>query len=329
MGRYVPPDVEGTTSGNRLHKKHPLGSRASKPGSLTVRFELPFPIWCSTCPKPTIIGQGVRFNASKRRVGAYHTTSIWAFRFRHVDCGGDIEIRTDPKNTAYVVVEGAVRRDTGEDVAREGDSVVLTDQEREVLRRNAFAKLEKTIEDREQLRNATERIEDLEEASARHWDDPYTQNQRLRRAFRAGRKERERDAAATENLQDRMSLAIDLVPSTAEDSLRASLVDFGAETTLDRALTRPLFQAAETPPKGTSRLKADREAARRKDMLVSEFIGNTRAAKDPFLNDTRGETKASVRLPGVRRKRPAQDDPKPRPEIVQTTARTLVSYDSE
>ncbi|POR38629.1 Protein saf4, partial [Tolypocladium paradoxum] len=96
MGRYVPPDLEGTTTGNKLHNKRP----ASTP---TVRFEMPFAVWCASCPKPTLIGQGVRFNAEKRRAGAYHTTPIWSFRMRHADCGGALEIRTDPRNTAYVV----------------------------------------------------------------------------------------------------------------------------------------------------------------------------------------------------------------------------------
>ncbi|KFY09562.1 hypothetical protein V492_05445, partial [Pseudogymnoascus sp. VKM F-4246] len=139
MGRYVPPDQEGVLSGNALQKKHPLGSRASKShlGILTVRFEMPFPIWCTTCPKPTVIGQGVRFNAQKRKVGMYHSTPIWAFGLKHVACGGEIEIRTDPRNTAYVVAAGARKRDTGDDVVREGDVVVLSEREREERRENA------------------------------------------------------------------------------------------------------------------------------------------------------------------------------------------------
>ncbi|KAH6980004.1 CWC16 protein [Fusarium venenatum] len=313
MGRYVPPDVEGTISANALHKKHPLGARASKPGSLTVRFELPYAVWCSTCPKPTIIGQGVRFNAEKRRVGSYFSTPIWSFKLKHVECGGEIEIRTDPKNTAYVVVAGGAKRDTGEDVPREGDNVIMTDQEREALRKNAFASLEKTIEDREQLKNATLRIDELLEASAKHWDDPYTQNQKLRKAFRVGRKEREHDAAATEDLQDRMSLGIDIVPGTEDDARRAALVDFGSvEDGRDRALSKPLFKTEENKKKfgdskSGSKLKADKEVSKRKETFVSELMGNTRAAKDPFLNDGRIETKGPARLPGVKRKRPAQE----------------------
>ncbi|KAM0562840.1 hypothetical protein ACHAPJ_001680 [Fusarium lateritium] len=343
MGRYVPPDVEGTTSGNRLHGKHALGARASKPGSLTVRFELPFAVWCNTCPKPTIIGQGVRFNAAKRRVGSYFSTPIWSFRFRHVECGGDIEIRTDPKNTAYVVVEGGAKRDTGEDTPREGDTVILTDQEREALRKNAFASLEKTIEDREQLKRATLRIDDLAEASAKQWNDPYTQNQKLRKAFRQGRKERERATAATEDLQDRMSLGIDIVPGTEEDARRAALVDFGSmdDSDRDRALSKPLFHTESKKKlvnsKSGSKLKADKEASKRKETLVSKLMGNTRAAKDPFLMDTRHETKGPSRLPGVKRKRPTQEpesqEPEP-PSKAQAPAPMpapagLVDYDSD
>ncbi|KAJ0295257.1 hypothetical protein COL922a_014075, partial [Colletotrichum nupharicola] len=98
MGRYVPPDLEGTTTGNALHSKHPLGSRARHLQT-----------------KGALIG--VRFNAEKKKVGNYHSTPIYSFRFKHSVCGGWIEIRTDPKNTAYVVTEGGRRRDYGVDEA--------------------------------------------------------------------------------------------------------------------------------------------------------------------------------------------------------------------
>ena len=282
MGRYVPPDVEGTTTGNRLHNKRP----SSTP---TVRFEMPFAVWCASCPKPTIIGQGVRFNAEKRRVGAYHTTPIWSFRIRHTECGGALEIQTDPRNTAYRVVSGGAKRDTGEERPRDGDTVLLTDAEREALRKNAFASLEKTIEDREQLRRATERIEDLVEASARHWDDPYAQNQRLRKAFRAGRKERERDSAAADELRDRMSLGIDLLPATEDDARRAALVDFGpADESSEKALSKPLFGVAKKEScRPAGKLNAEKVASKQRESLASELMTNTRAAQDPFLPEAR------------------------------------------
>ncbi|KAI0103980.1 hypothetical protein GGR51DRAFT_238004 [Nemania sp. FL0031] len=326
MGRYVPPDVEGTISGNALNKKHALGARASKlrtEGILTVRFEMPFGVWCGTCPKPTIIGQGVRFNAEKKKVGAYYSTPIWSFRMRHADCGGVIEIRTDPANAEYVVVEGGTRRDTGDD---KDDSLVssqaligglVTEKEKEALRNDAFARLEKTIEDRGVLIERSHRIAELEDANQRAWEDPYAQNRRLRAVFRAGRKSREKEAASTEELQDRMSLGIDLLPATEEDARRAALVDFGVAAALggseiddsgtdsisrikDAALTKPLFESsiistASTntdgrlansklgEKNGKNRLKSEIKASQTRESLASTITRNTRATQDPFL----------------------------------------------
>ncbi|KAL7924154.1 CWC16 protein [Trichoderma austrokoningii] len=321
MGRYVPPDLEGTTSGNKLNNKHALGHRASKlasHGILTVRFEMPFAIWCAHCPKPTIIGQGVRFNAEKKRAGSYYSTPVWSFRFRHADCGGRIEMRTDPKNTAYIVVDGATKRDTGEEL--EEGKVIMTDEERDALRKNAFASLEKTIADRERLKLATERIDDLEDLSRKRWDDPYTQNQRLRRVFRVGRKEREKAAAATEDLKYRMGLGIDLLPEREDDAQRAALVDFGSKGGKDdEALSRPLFATAATPDP-TTRSKADKEASRRKETFVAEFISNTRAAQDPFLG---GGERATNRVSlGIKRKRVHE-------EPAEAKVAGLVEYDSD
>ncbi|KAI9151876.1 Protein saf4 [Paramyrothecium foliicola] len=351
MGRYVPPDLEGTTTANKIHKKHALGARASKlssHGVLTVRFEMPFPIWCGSCPKPTVIGQGVRFNAEKKKVGSYYTTPVWSFRFRHADCGGAIEMRTDPKNTAYVVAEGATKRDTGPGDAGEpgeGGLAALTDEQREALRSNAFASLERTIEDRKRLEQAADRIHDLTALSARHWDDPYAQNQRLRKAFRVGRKERERDAAAAEDLKDRLGLGIDLLPATEEDAKRAALVDFAPAADDDdddddragqAALAKPLFASSKPGPvRPAGRLKAEKRAAERKTTFASEVMVNTRVSQDPFINGLRAaESKAPVRLPGVKRKRGATEAEDPNPPG-QTKAQKpsapsgLVSYDSD
>ncbi|KAF9876066.1 duf455 domain protein [Colletotrichum karsti] len=352
MGRYVPPDLEGTTTGNKLHNKHALGARASKlasTGALTVRFEMPFAIWCSTCPKPTIIGQGVRFNAEKKRVGAYHSTAIWQFRMRHADCGGVIEIKTDPQNTAYVVVSGAKKRDTGEDnedaTRAEGAMVIMTEEERQKLRSNAFASLEKTIEDRQQLARATERIEELEDVSKRQWDDPYARNRALRKTFRVGRKEREKEAAVGEALKDKMSLGIDLVPVTEEDRRRAALVDFGPgddDTGAgSKALAKPLFSSAVAAvskskmasvkaSNGTP--KAELAASKRRENIVSEIVGNTRMSRDPFLLEAARAERTPVRIPGVKRKRDVKEDGDIKAVdegLSLPPTKALVSYDSD
>ncbi|KAK4187183.1 hypothetical protein QBC35DRAFT_499239 [Podospora australis] len=338
MGRYVPPDQEGlVSSGNALLKKHPLGSRASKlssHGILTVRFEIPFPIWCAHCPKPTIIPQGVRFNAGKKRTGSYYTTPIFSFFLKHPSCGGEIEIRTDPKNTDYVVVSGARRRDTpagdSDDLISSGGVIILTDREKAESREASFGKLEKTIADREQLLTAKVRIDELQETSERQWDDPYSQNRRLRAAFRVGRREREAASIRTESLQEKMGLGIELLPESQDDTRRAALIEFGGgvdedteegDKIAEKALAKPLFGSstelvtAEHKKPQKKMLKTEMAASKIKKSLVSEIVSNTRAARDPFLgfgdnnnnsnnNHTqKGNGGGGSLLPGLKRKR--------------------------
>ncbi|KAK3381521.1 CWC16 protein [Podospora didyma] len=357
MGKYVPPDQEGVLSGNALNKKHALGARASKlasQGILTVRFEMPFAVWCGHCPRPTVIGQGVRFNAEKKRVGSYFSTPVWSFRMRHAACGGEIEIRTDPQHTAYVVAAGGKKRDTGDDaddsLVKSGEYLITTEREKAEQRESAFGTLERTIADRERLEDARHRIGELHDAAERQWEDPYAQNQRLRRAFRVGRHGREKEAASTEELRDRMSLGIELLPGTADDARWAALIDFGgvpdaeSDAPVVKALARPLFEtktpklphktstikldSSTTPPPPTTttkaappkKLKAEIAASKMRDTLVSEIVGNTRAAMDPFLDFGNGTNstgskdappRGPVRLPGLKRKRATEEPPGP------------------
>ncbi|KAK0617231.1 CWC16 protein [Immersiella caudata] len=351
MGRYVPPDAEGLISGNALHKKHPLGSRASKlasSGILTVRFEMPFPVWCDSCPKPTIIGQGVRFNAEKKRVGSYYTTPIWAFRMKHVECGNWIEVRTDPKNRGYVVSEGGRKRDVGgeedDSLVRTGEGLILDERERKERRETAFGKLERTIEDREREVEGRQRIGELREEAERRWEDPYAQNQRLRREFRVGRRAREEEGRKTEDLKERMGLGIELLPGTEADAKRAALVEFGGvegegEGDVEKALARPLFERArgkkeEGKVTARGKLKAEVAAEKMRESLVSEIVGNTRAARDPFLGFGSKDTpKGPARLPGLKRKRdpdtPQEKLAEGKPGTATGVSTALVSYESD
>lgn len=366
MGRYRPPPESSPPT---LQKKHALGSRASKlasHGILTVRFELPFPLWCAHCPTPTLIGQGVRFNAAKRATGeSYHSTPIWSFTLRHSACGGAIEIRTDPKTSEYVVISGARRREYGD--GGDGESLVgsgaaagvggaiQTARERAEQREGAFHTLEKTIADRAALEDATARIDELRDAAERQWEDPYAQNQRLRKAFRVGRHARENEAVRTEELRERMGLGIELLPETEEDARRAGLVDFGGaegegDGGVDKALARPLFEAG--PPmkdakkkkagegmkaKGKGKLKSEIAAAKAREALASEIVSNTRAARDPFLDFGSREStpRGPVRLVGLKRKRETDETPKPTPPAEEPAPKAaaataaLVNYDSD
>jgi coiled-coil domain-containing protein 130 len=306
---------------------------------------MPYPIWCTSCPKPTIIGQGVRFNAEKKKVGNYYSTPIFSFRMKHTACGAWIEIRTDPKNTAYVVVEGARKRDTGLERVGEGDVPLLTEEEREERRNNAFASLEGKVEDKRRLEGAKERLGELQALQEQQWEDPYERNQKLRLAFRAERKLREKNATIAGALQDKMSLGIDLLPEHEDDVRRASFVEFGAvgpDQAMTRAIARPLFSATQDaasakPKQGASssgKLKAVEAAEKHRADLAAEIRGNTRAKLDPFLMDPgAAKQKVQPRVPTgvVKRKRetsPSFHDNVQDPGGIQAPAMGLVDYDS-
>lgn len=293
MGRYVPPELEGTTSANKITKTRAAGT-LRKDGTQTVRFEMPFAVWCHTCNPHAIIGQGVRFNAVKSKIGNYYSTPIYAFRIKHAACGGSLTIQTDPKNTAYVVTEGGKARDYGdaEDKVREGEGGVpiLTEAERERRRNDAFAALEGKVEEKAAVKEKTRRIDELYDASGRDWDDPWSANRKLRDSFRRERKVRKREEEATERLKERLGTDIELLPECEEDNTRAKLmsygqVDGGGEG--DAASGRKFFRTPKSRAAFSSGNLASKSATRttkdsKADALRKKLLSNTRTSMNPF-----------------------------------------------
>ncbi|EGD83804.1 hypothetical protein H112_07482 [Trichophyton rubrum D6] len=313
MGRYVPPEYEGVVSGNKLAGKHALGARARNlqtTGELTVRFEMPFPIWCSTCQpaESVIIGQGVRFNALKKKVGNYYSTPIYSFRMKHSVCGGWIEIRTDPQHTEYVVIEGARRKvtaDIGKGEYEETSTgaaeirVRMPGNEGENETTDPFAALEGKIADKNKYMTEKMRMDELLRRQHRDWEDPYENSRKLRRAFRADRKKREAIQSEREAIKEKYSLGVDLLDETEGDRVRAGVVEFGQESDPGSSLTlpsnlrtKPLFEDTSSQHKQIitskssqtkKRKKMGGPIAEKKAQLQRELQGNTKAAVDPFL----------------------------------------------
>ncbi|ETI20363.1 hypothetical protein G647_08398 [Cladophialophora carrionii CBS 160.54] len=353
MGRYVPPDLEGRVSANAASGKgHALGSRARKlksEGVLTVRFECPFPIWCTTCQPEEIIAQGVRFNAEKKKVGAYFSTPIWEFRFKHTVCGGWVGVRTDPKNAEYVVTEGGRRRDFGTDeggirVDAFGSSAVTEEQKDRLEKDGGFGAVEKKVADRTAAETQKARLEELMRVSQRDWGDPYEKSRMVRRGFRIGRRKRQADERTGEALKDKFGLAVDMemLPEREEDNERVKFLEFGEQSGGQETLssTKPLFRPNPTAAAATTatasaggssntmsssgKMKAKVD---KKEMLGTALRGNSRIAVDPFLRDE------NLWQPRVKRKR---EDGQPEPELERKpapvdsrTSMALVGYDSD
>jgi coiled-coil domain-containing protein 130 len=253
---------------------------------------------------------------------------------KHTACGGWIDIHTDPKNTAYVVVEGGRKRDTGEDKELQPGEILIRGHAQDPGEKDPFAKLEGKIEDKRRAQTESSRILELQQRQSRDWEDPYEKSRRLRRTFRAERKGLEKLEANREALKEKMSLGIDLVDETEEDRLRAGMVDFGDDQSsvgMEAARAtrvRPMFETVDSKSSldGERRDKDRKRSQRtrtadlieqRKASLRKELKGNTRAAVDPFLKDV-GDSQ-DIWKPGVKRKRPSSTTAIPRATLEKPT----------
>ena len=340
MGRYVPPDLEGRVSFNQASGKgHALGARASKlksEGILTVRFECPFAIWCTTCQPEQIIAQGVRFNAEKKKVGNYYSTPVWGFSFKHSVCGGWIEIRTDPKNAEYVVTEGARRRDYGGEKLFDGEVRIggsgLTEEEKDRLEKDgAFAGLEKKVEDKRAGQAQKKRLDQLARISERDWSDPYERSRALRREFRVGRRKRQEEERTGDSLKERFGIEIEMLPGTDEDGQRARLIEFG-EVKDGSTDSRPLFfeeQHGLIREGGQHMLevKGSKSAPKKvmpKSSLQNVLKSNSRVTVDPFMR------KGTTWQPKAKRKSVGGADDEGTDQALTVAAvPSLVDYDSD
>jgi len=231
---------------------------------------------------------------------------------KHSACGGWWEIRTDPKNAAYVVVEGAVKRDYGPDdrEGEEGEMKFLTEEEREKRRNDAFANLEGKVAEKGEERKNKERVEELYEKSE-VWRDPYDVNARLRMGFREKRRVWKREDRHKEGMQEKFSLGIDIFDETDADRMRAKIVEFGGPAADDEGW-KPLFEdkkeekAVELAPK-TKKSKAEVKAEKSRQSLQQTLVGNTKASLDPFLANGTG-TKTKPTFSVLKRKRDAQTE---------------------
>ena len=255
-GYYYPPDwtPDGGSASLRARvgtkgAKGALGKKNAKlkPKQPTVRFEMPFDVGCSRCD--ATIGKGVRFNAVKTAVGKYHSTTVWAFEMKTACCGHRLEIRTDPENGDFALVNGAARRRLG-GAAAEGAMEVelLTREDRELLMADGMARLDRAavfsaerrddeafsgadarlVGEAGQKKTRRERRDDghsrwttarhaeLRATSTATWRDDYDANRSARRAARAERNRIARDDA--ERAAIGLPESVALLPKNEDDA---------------------------------------------------------------------------------------------------------------
>lgn len=249
-----------------------------------------------------MIGQGVRFNAMKSKVGNYFSTPIWQFRLKHTACGGWIEFRTDPKNSEYTVVEGAHRRDVGTDAQianRIGGILIGNDEAKDQARQDAFATFEGKKETQKRSEVEANRIEQLRSRRQRDWSDIDGANRKLRASFRVGRKAREKNVKEMEGLQKTMGFELDLLEGDENYGSFTQMIDYEDPARLDgpHHTSRAMLDLTTFAP-GSSNSGSN---VIRKS-LRQTLSQNSRTAADPFTI-TRKMSPASHLTSGVKRTR--------------------------
>ncbi|GAA5916131.1 Saf4/Yju2 family protein [Sporobolomyces salmoneus] len=217
FNKYYPPDYDPSEGSlNKRLGKHALGDRARKldKGILIVRFELPYNIWCGHCNAH--IGQGVRYNAEKKKVGMYYSTTIWSFRCKCHLCQGWFEIRTDPQNTRYVVHDGARQKYEEWDPEENGQMVIDNAASTSEKPPDPFASVEKNLTQKKKVMSESARLSAMYEQNSTHWEDPYSASLLLRDSFR----KKKRKIVDSEEKAERVKEKFGLGDKVGIESLR-------------------------------------------------------------------------------------------------------------
>ncbi|CAL8089534.1 unnamed protein product [Orchesella dallaii] len=222
--KYYPPDYDPKVGGlNKFMGTHALRERARKLhlGIMIIRFEMPYNIWCEGCNNH--IGMGVRYNAEKTKIGMYYSTPVYQFRMKCHLCDNHFEIKTDPGNLDYVIVNGARRQERRWDPTENGQVVPDDKQVIHKLADDAMFKLQHGVEDQRKMKDVAPTLSKLENLQER-WKDDYSANRALRDIFRVRKREIKEQQDRDNDFLKKRSLDIPLLEETEDDAKVASLI---------------------------------------------------------------------------------------------------------
>jgi len=150
---------------------------------------------------------GVRYNAEKKKIGAYYSTPIFSFRCKCHLCDGWFEIQTDPKNTRYLVVSGARQKDEYWDPKENGGYAIHDTEKANAGPSDPLAALEKSADAQTHLTKVQiPRLESLQSVSEHYNSDPYTLSLKVRKRFRTEKKVEKEKQAMDDQLKGRYGL---------------------------------------------------------------------------------------------------------------------------
>jgi len=189
-------------------------------------------------------------------------------------------MRTDPKNTRYVVESGARQKDEEWNPEENGGFAIHENDPSKAGPSDPLAQLEKTANQERRANDiGAPRLDALQELSEHYGVDPYELSSKVRKRFREEKKVEKRKRDADEAVKEKYALPTDLkLVDNAEVEEEASRWkgerrDWAArETAKRRRLSAEVGSSLSTSFKGTKTTS-----------LASTLLRNTARKSDPFL----------------------------------------------
>lgn len=203
-------------------------------------------IWCDGCNNH--IGMGVRYNAEKKKVGNYYSTSVYQFRMKCHLCDNYFDIKTDPGNLDYEIVSGARRQENRWDPTQNEQIVPETKETQRRMFDDAMFKLEHGAKDEKTAEDSKPVLSNLYKRNDDVWRDNFEANSKLRAEFRKTKKELKSAEEADTKVLSRASLSgIKLLPESEEDRQLASLLRLRASKSIDEKSREKMTEIMNRP----------------------------------------------------------------------------------
>lgn len=277
QNHYYPPDFFSNPKMmakglNAYHGHHALRERGKKWETekiLTIRFEMPYNIWCDGCKNH--IGMGVRYNAEKKKVGNYYSTPVYQFRMKCHLCDNYFDIKTDPGNLDYEIVSGARRQENRWDPTQNEQVVPETKETQRRMFDDAMFKLEHGAKDQKSAEDTKPVLSKLYQRNEDVWKDNFEANSKLRAEFRKTKKEIKAIEEADSKVLSRTSLiGIKLLPETDEDRHLASLLRLKASKSIVEKSRERMLEVMNKPALASATITSFR-GTRREKLLATKL----------------------------------------------------------
>lgn len=301
QNHYYPPDFFNNPKVmakglNAYHGHHALRERGKKWETeriLTIRFEMPYNIWCDGCKNH--IGMGVRYNAEKQKIGNYYSTPIYQFRMKCHLCDNYFDIKTDPANLDYVIVNGARRQENRWDPKQNEQVVPETKEDQRRLFDDAMFKLEHGVKDQKAASDAKPVLSRLVQRNVDVWKDNFSANAKLREEFRKNKREMKAKEEADNLVLSRASLSgMSLLPESEEDRQMANLLRLKASKSITEASREKMLELMNKPALPSATITSFGGMKREKQLSRRVDVGNL--IKKKSSNETEISSNVSKKL---------------------------------